>query len=107
MAIKRLQVGPRMSQAVIHGDTVYTAGQVAIDAPGASVTKQTQDVLNRIDKLLAEAGRHGQNEAAVRHHLALGHGHLQRDERGLGYLGGSGQHTVPGLRERPTGSATV
>ena len=56
MAIKRLQVGPRMSQAVIHGDTVYTAGQVAIDAPGASVTEQTQDVLNRIDKLLAEAG---------------------------------------------------
>ena len=35
---------------------MYTAGQVAIDAPGASVTEQTQDVLNRIDKLLAEAG---------------------------------------------------
>ena len=56
MAITRLQVGPRMSQAVIHGDTVYTAGQVAIDAPGASVTEQTQDVLKRIDALLTEAG---------------------------------------------------
>ena len=31
MTIKRLHVGPRMSQAVIHGDTVYTAGIVADD----------------------------------------------------------------------------
>jgi enamine deaminase RidA (YjgF/YER057c/UK114 family) len=29
--IKRLQSGPRMSQAVIHGNTVYLAGQVAAD----------------------------------------------------------------------------
>ena len=56
MAIKRLQVGPRMSQAVIHGETVYLAGQVALDAPGTSVTEQTKSVLDRIDKLLAEAG---------------------------------------------------
>lgn len=28
MSIKRLYPGPRMSQAVIHGDTVYLAGQV-------------------------------------------------------------------------------
>ena len=35
--IKRFQVGERMSQAVVHGDTVYTAGQVAQSAPGASV----------------------------------------------------------------------
>jgi len=56
MAIKRLQVGPRMSQAVIHGDTAYLAGQVAKGAPGGSVAEQTQDILNRIDGLLAEAG---------------------------------------------------
>ena len=30
MALKRIQVGERMSQAVIHGNTVYTAGQVAL-----------------------------------------------------------------------------
>ncbi len=29
MTTKRIGVGPRMSQAVIHGDTVYLAGQVA------------------------------------------------------------------------------
>jgi enamine deaminase RidA (YjgF/YER057c/UK114 family) len=54
--IKRIDVGPRMSQAVVHGDTVYTAGQVALRAPGASVTDQTKDILARIDELLAEAG---------------------------------------------------
>ena len=56
MTIKRLQVGPRMSQAVIHGETVYLAGQVALEAPGAAVAEQTKNVLDRIDKLLAEAG---------------------------------------------------
>lgn len=54
MAIKRLHAGPRMSQAVIHGNTVYLAGQVG--KPGGSVAEQTKDVLGAIDKLLAEAG---------------------------------------------------
>ena len=54
--IKRLKVGPRMSQAVIHGDLVYTAGQVAQSAPGESVAKQTAAILAEIDALLAEAG---------------------------------------------------
>ena len=56
MTIRRIDVGDRMSQAVVHGDTVYTAGQVAQRAPGASVTDQTADILARIDELLAEAG---------------------------------------------------
>ncbi len=54
--IRRIDVGPRMSQAVVHGNTVYTAGQVALRAPGASVAEQTKDILARIDELLAEAG---------------------------------------------------
>jgi enamine deaminase RidA (YjgF/YER057c/UK114 family) len=53
--IERLQPGPRMSQAVIHGQTVYLAGQVAAD-PGADVAGQTAQVLEAIDRLLAEAG---------------------------------------------------
>lgn len=56
MSIKRIQVGARMSQTVVHGNTVYTAGQVALEAPGASVADQTRDILGRIDSLLAEAG---------------------------------------------------
>ena len=53
--IERLQPGPRMSQAVIHGDTVYVAGQVATD-PTASVAGQTRQILESIDRLLAESG---------------------------------------------------
>ncbi len=56
MTIKRFETGPRMSQAVVHGDTVYLAGQVAQNAPGKSVTEQTRDILEAIDKLLAGAG---------------------------------------------------
>jgi enamine deaminase RidA (YjgF/YER057c/UK114 family) len=53
--IKRLQPGPRMSQAVIHGQTVYLAGQVASN-PAADVAGQTRQILDTIDRLLAEAG---------------------------------------------------
>ena len=53
--IKRLQTGPRMSQAVIHDRTVYLAGQVA-DDPSQDVPGQTRQVLASIDRLLEEAG---------------------------------------------------
>ena len=56
MTIQRIQPGTRMSQAVIHGDTIYLAGQVALGKPGGSVAEQTTDILARIDALLAEAG---------------------------------------------------
>ncbi|MFC0245399.1 RidA family protein [Falsochrobactrum ovis] len=54
MSIRRIGVGPRMSQAVIHGNTVYLAGQVG--TAGASVTDQTKDILAEVDRLLAEVG---------------------------------------------------
>ena len=41
---------------MVHNGIVYTAGQVAQRAPGASVADQTSDILARIDELLAEAG---------------------------------------------------
>lgn len=53
--IQRLHTGPRMSQAVIHGNTVYLAGQVA-DDPSQDVPGQTRQILAAIDRLLAEAG---------------------------------------------------
>ena len=56
MGIQRIEVGPRLSQAVVHNGVVYLAGQVAATAPGASVREQTNDILQRIDALLAAAG---------------------------------------------------
>jgi enamine deaminase RidA (YjgF/YER057c/UK114 family) len=55
MPIERLHKGPRMSQAVIHNNTVYVAGQVAAGAAGKSVAEQTKAILSTIDTLLAEA----------------------------------------------------
>ncbi|MGF6228606.1 enamine deaminase RidA (YjgF/YER057c/UK114 family) [Inquilinus ginsengisoli] len=55
MTIKRIGVGPRMSAAVIHGDRVFLAGQVA-ETPTPDVTEQTRQILATIDGLLAEAG---------------------------------------------------
>ncbi len=55
MSIERHKVGPRMSQAVVHGGTVYLAGQVA-DDPSAGVKGQTEQILANIDALLAAAG---------------------------------------------------
>ena len=54
MTIRRIDVGPRMSDIVIHNNTIYLAGQVG--TPGASVTEQTKAVLASIDELLAKAG---------------------------------------------------
>src|SRR4029079_7743880 len=56
MTIERIETGPRMSMAVVHGDTVYLAGQVSRNAGGKSVTEQTRDILTIIDGLLAKAG---------------------------------------------------
>lgn len=53
--IKRLETGLRMSQAVVHGNTIYLAGQVAED-PSADVAGQTRQILANIDRLLASAG---------------------------------------------------
>jgi len=56
MNIERKEVGPRMSQIVVHGDTVYLAGIVAHANKGKSVTDQTKEILATIDKYLAQVG---------------------------------------------------
>ncbi|GLH79094.1 hypothetical protein SSBR45G_40030 [Bradyrhizobium sp. SSBR45G] len=56
MSIQRFEVGPRMSQVVVHGNTVYLAGVVAQKTAGESVTKQTEEILSIIDGHLAKAG---------------------------------------------------
>ena len=55
MSVTRLHTGPRLSQVVIHGNTVYTAGIVADDA-NTDVGGQTGQILDKIDAYLKEAG---------------------------------------------------
>ncbi|WP_415288523.1 RidA family protein [Brevundimonas sp. S1H14] len=52
--ITRIQPDRRMSQAVIHGDTIYLAGQVG--EPGEDVVAQTRTALAEVDALLAQCG---------------------------------------------------
>jgi len=52
--IIRMHGGPRMSQIVTHGGTIYLAGQVG--KAGDDVAQQTETCLEQIDALLAEAG---------------------------------------------------
>jgi len=54
--IKRIGAGARMSKAVVHGDRIFTAGQVAERAKGGSVAEQTKEILGLIDAILTEAG---------------------------------------------------
>jgi enamine deaminase RidA (YjgF/YER057c/UK114 family) len=56
MSIERHEVGPRMSKAVVHGDTVYLSGIVANAPKGKSTTEQAKDILAQIDGFLAKAG---------------------------------------------------
>jgi len=56
VTIERLHTNQRMSQVVIHRDTIYLAGQVAQGAPNGSIAAQTEDILQNIDRLLGEAG---------------------------------------------------
>lgn len=51
--IKRFDSNGRMSQAVVHGDTIYLAGQVG---EGPDVTAQAKSALGEVERLLALAG---------------------------------------------------
>ncbi|HZP79974.1 MAG TPA: RidA family protein [Pseudolabrys sp.] len=56
MSIQRHDTGPRMSKAVVNGNTVYLAGIVAENPKGKSMTDQTKSILGQIDGFLAKAG---------------------------------------------------
>jgi enamine deaminase RidA (YjgF/YER057c/UK114 family) len=45
-----------MSQAVVHGSTVYLAGQVGMKNRDGSIDAQTREIFESIDSWLAEAG---------------------------------------------------
>lgn len=51
--IERIHTSQRMSKIVKHNNTAYLCGQVG---EGATVVEQTRDCLDRVDRLLKEAG---------------------------------------------------
>ncbi|MBC5781350.1 RidA family protein [Ramlibacter sp. USB13] len=53
--IQRFDVGPRLSEMAVHGNTAYLAGQVPDDAT-QDIRGQMRQVLAAIDALLARAG---------------------------------------------------
>jgi enamine deaminase RidA (YjgF/YER057c/UK114 family) len=57
MDITRYDVGPRMSMAVVHSNTVYLAGQTAQDT-SEDIEGQTRQVLDQIEAMLAKVGSH-------------------------------------------------
>ena len=105
MSIKRHGVGPRLSQAVVHGNTVYLAGIVAGD-PSADAKGQTEQILKKIDDHLAATGSHKSKLLSATIYVAS-MAPLQRHERGVGRLGGSGQHAGARHRGSATGLAEV
>jgi len=54
MSITRIHTSRRMSEIVIHGNTVYLAGQVGETTQG--IAAQTAETLAHVDRLLNEAG---------------------------------------------------
>jgi enamine deaminase RidA (YjgF/YER057c/UK114 family) len=55
MSIQRHNVGKRLSEIVVHNGTAYLAGEVPDDT-SKDITGQTEQVLAKIDKLLAQVG---------------------------------------------------
>lgn len=55
MSIQRFNTGKRLSEIVVHNDTIYLAGEVPDDG-SKDITGQTEEVLAKIDKLLAMVG---------------------------------------------------
>ncbi len=54
--LRRIGVGPRLSEAAIYQGTVYLAGQVPEKTIDQGIGPQTSEVLSMIDHLLSEAG---------------------------------------------------
>ena len=77
--VERINAGPRMSQAVVHGDTVYLAGLTADDSK-ADVKGQTKQILDKIDALLAKAGT--DKSKILSANICLPTSPLEPDERG-------------------------
>jgi enamine deaminase RidA (YjgF/YER057c/UK114 family) len=55
MEIKKINKNPRMSEIVIHGNSIYLCGQVCEDT-SKDIKEQTVSILEKIDELLVSVG---------------------------------------------------
>lgn len=69
MTLTRLNPGPRMSEAVTIGDTVFLAGQIPSTLTG-DITVQTREVLTEMDAVMAKLGGSKADIASVQVWLA-------------------------------------
>ncbi len=97
--IKRYKTGPRMSQAVAAGGTLYIAGQVADDGR-ASIEDQTREVLAKVDALLAEAGSEKAKIVADQR-VPDEHRRFRRDEHASTTPGSTARTRRPAPASRP------
>ena len=72
MAIERHHTNDRMSQLVIHGDTVYLAGQVAQGSWAVQWLNRPRPFWTR--SITSCRGRHRQVKGTVCYNLAVQHG---------------------------------
>jgi hypothetical protein len=101
MTIQRIETGARMSKVVIHGDTVYLAGFTANKALAGGVRKSCRS------STAIGQGRHRQDQAPARHHLALRHPHRGQHEQGVGRLGAGRQRARARLHRGAAARAGV
>lgn len=69
MTLKRLNPGPRMSEAVFIGNIAFLAGQVPDDL-SADITEQTKQVLANLDAVVKELGASKSDIASIQVWLA-------------------------------------
>ena len=97
MTIRRIEAGPRMTQAVVHGNTVYLAGQVGA---GNTVADQTADILANVDRLLRRPAP--TSRSCCRPSSGWRHEGLCRDELGLGQAGSIRRTRRPAPPAKPS-----
>jgi enamine deaminase RidA (YjgF/YER057c/UK114 family) len=70
MDVTRHHVGPRLSQIAVVGDLIFLAGQVPDNATGRKCADQARQVLDKIERYLAEVGSNKSNLVQVTVYLA-------------------------------------
>ena len=100
--VERKEVGARMSQIVVHGDTVYLAGIVAAAPTRARASPSRPRTSSRRSTSILPRPAPTRSKLLVGQYLDHRHGEFRRDERGVGRLGVARQHAGARDASRPS-----